>query len=53
VRDTIAPLVDDAEEVRYVFRGLRALQIRLRQDVPEGSWDDLSMGMTDDYQVAY
>jgi pyridoxal phosphate enzyme (YggS family) len=49
---TIAPLVDDAEEVRYVFRGLRALQIRLRQDVPEGSWDDLSMGMTDDYQVA-
>ena len=49
---TIAPLVDDAEEVRYVFRGLRALQIRLRQDVPEGSWDDLSMVMTDDYQVA-
>jgi len=49
---TIAPLVDDAEEVRYVFRGLRALQIRLRQDVPEGSWDDLSMGMTDDYRVA-
>ena len=49
---TIAPLVDDAEKVRYVFRGLRALQMRLRQDVPEGSWDDLSMGMTDDYRVA-
>jgi len=49
---TIAPLVEDAEEVRYVFRGLRALQMRLRQDVPAGSWDDLSMGMTDDYRVA-
>jgi PLP dependent protein len=49
---TIAPLVEDAEEIRYVFRSLRALQMRLRQDVAEGTWDDLSMGMTDDYGVA-
>ncbi|HEY6406335.1 MAG TPA: YggS family pyridoxal phosphate-dependent enzyme, partial [Ktedonobacteraceae bacterium] len=49
---TIAPLVDDAEKVRYVFRGLRDLRERLRQEVPEGSWHDLSMGMTDDYSVA-
>jgi len=49
---TIAPLVDDAEKVRYVFRGLRDLQERLRHEVPEGSWLDLSMGMTDDYSVA-
>src|SRR6266516_73165 len=49
---TIAPLVDDAEKVRYVFRGLRDLQERLRHEVPEGSWLDLSMGMTDDYGVA-
>jgi len=49
---TIAPLVDDAEKVRYVFRGLRDLQERLWHEVPEGSWHDLSMGMTDDYSVA-
>lgn len=49
---TIAPLVDDAEKVRYVFRALRDLQERLRHEVAEGAWSDLSMGMTDDYSVA-
>jgi PLP dependent protein len=49
---TIAPLVDDAEKVRSVFRGLRDLRERLLVEVPEGSWLDLSMGMTDDYRVA-
>jgi pyridoxal phosphate enzyme (YggS family) len=49
---TIAPLVKDPEEVRYVFRGLRELRARLQDEVAECSWDDLSMGMTDDYSVA-
>ena len=49
---TIAPLVKDAEEVRPVFRGLRALQQRLQDEVPSCSWQQLSMGMTDDYRVA-
>ena len=49
---TIAPLVKDPEEVRYVFRGLRELRARLQDEVGECSWDDLSMGMTDDYSVA-
>ncbi len=49
---TIAPLVQDPEEARPVFRGLRALRDRLRDEVPQYSWQHLSMGMTDDYSVA-
>lgn len=49
---TIAPLVKDAEEVRPVFRGLRALRDRLRDELPQCTWQHLSMGMTDDYTVA-
>lgn len=49
---TIAPLVEDAEEVRPVFRGLRELRDRLRSELPQSAWQQLSMGMTDDYPVA-
>ena len=42
---TVAPLVDDPEEARPVFRELR----RLRDDL---GLRDLSMGMTDDFEVA-
>ena len=49
---TIAPLVQDAEEVRPVFRGLRTLRDRLRDELPQCTWQQLSMGMTDDYRVA-
>jgi pyridoxal phosphate enzyme (YggS family) len=49
---TIAPLVEHPEEVRTVFRGLRDLLERLRQELPDCRWQHLSMGMTDDYQIA-
>jgi PLP dependent protein len=49
---TIAPLVNDPEEVRPVFRELRRLRDRLRDEVPASAWTDLSMGMTGDYSVA-
>jgi len=49
---TVAPQVTDAEEVRPVFRGLRLLRDRLRQEVPQSAWQHLSMGMTDDYGIA-
>jgi PLP dependent protein len=49
---TIAPLVDDAEAVRPVFRGLRELRDRISECYPEVDLSDLSMGMTNDYQVA-
>ena len=49
---TIAPLVEDVEQVRPVFRGLRQLRDRLREELPDYSWSQLSMGMTGDYTVA-
>jgi hypothetical protein len=49
---TIAPLVEDAEEVRPVFRGLRILRDQLRDMMPQAAWQHLSMGMTDDYRIA-
>jgi PLP dependent protein len=50
---TLAPLVDRAEDVRYVFTKLRTIRDRLR-----GGWSnhfdlsELSMGMSNDYAVA-
>jgi PLP dependent protein len=49
---TIAPLVEDPEQVRPVFRKLRLLRDLLRAELPVCSWQHLSMGMTDDYSVA-
>jgi pyridoxal phosphate enzyme (YggS family) len=49
---TVAPLVSNPEEVRPVFRELRLLRDRLRETVPAGNWQHLSMGMTDDYAIA-
>lgn len=49
---TVAPLVADPEQVRPVFRVLRELRDHLRDEIPQCAWDQLSMGMTDDYAVA-
>lgn len=49
---TMAPFVDDPEEVRPVFRSLAALQTKLYQEMPGIDWRHLSMGMTDDFEVA-
>jgi PLP dependent protein len=49
---TVAPLMEDPEKVRPVFRALRELGERLQTDLPQASWKQLSMGMTDDYPVA-
>jgi pyridoxal phosphate enzyme (YggS family) len=49
---TVAPLVENPEEVRPVFRTLRELRARLQEEVPQSRWEQLSMGMTDDYPVA-
>ena len=50
---TIAPYVEDPEEVRRVFRDLR----KLSQDIAKMNFENvemniLSMGMTNDYKVA-
>jgi pyridoxal phosphate enzyme (YggS family) len=49
---TIAPQVSDPDAVRPVFRALRDLRARLREQVPASAWEHLSMGMTDDFEVA-
>lgn len=49
---TMAPVADDAESVRPVFAGLRALRDELAERYPAGDWSVLSMGMTDDFEVA-
>jgi pyridoxal phosphate enzyme (YggS family) len=49
---TIAPIVDDPEQARPVFRRLRELRDELARRFPQASWDELSMGMTDDFEAA-
>jgi hypothetical protein len=49
---TMAPLVDDPEETRPVFQSLAALRATLQQERPNIDWWHLSMGMTDDFEIA-
>jgi pyridoxal phosphate enzyme (YggS family) len=49
---TIAPLVSDPEQARPYFRALRQLRDELQQRFPQTNWRHLSMGMTDDFEVA-
>ena len=49
---TMAPFFDNPELARPYFRRLRELRDFLSSRLPEGSWDNLSMGMSADFQVA-
>lgn len=50
---TIATLTDDQAEIARCFRQLRQLQQQLRDEGALGSsWDELSMGMSGDYELA-
>ncbi|MFN2108474.1 MAG: YggS family pyridoxal phosphate-dependent enzyme, partial [Anaerolineae bacterium] len=49
---TMAPIVDDAEAARPVFASLRALRDAFREHFPDVTLPHLSMGMTDDFEVA-
>jgi pyridoxal phosphate enzyme (YggS family) len=49
---TMAPVVTDAEDARPVFAGLRSLRDDLVQRFPALSFCHLSMGMTDDFEIA-
>jgi PLP dependent protein len=48
----MAPLVTDPEDARPYFRRLREVRDRVREALPGAGIDDLSMGMTDDFEVA-
>ena len=49
---SIAPLVDDPEAVRPVFKGLRQLRDQLIAQFPDRALPVLSMGMSNDFDVA-
>ena len=50
---TIAPLVDEAEKNREIFRELKKLSIDIqKKNIDNVSMCELSMGMTNDYTVA-
>jgi pyridoxal phosphate enzyme (YggS family) len=49
---TMAPVVEAAESARPVFRKLRQLRDKLAKQFPGADWSHLSMGMTDDFEVA-
>jgi len=48
----MAPLVETPEAARPSFRRLRELRDRLGEAFPEAGVCELSMGMTDDFEVA-
>jgi hypothetical protein len=49
---TMAPIVSDPEQARPVFANLRTLRDTLSRRFPGADWHELSMGMTDDFEVA-
>ncbi len=49
---TIAPFTDDPEEVRPVFREMRKLANEMQGTIPGVKLDYLSMGMTNDFEIA-
>jgi len=49
---TVAPYADDPEDVRWVFRRLRALRDGIRTRYRLDNFSELSMGMSNDYVVA-
>ncbi|WP_029215134.1 YggS family pyridoxal phosphate-dependent enzyme [Kallotenue papyrolyticum] len=49
---TIAPYSNDPETTRPVFRALRLLRDDLARRFPQAGWNQLSMGMTNDFEVA-
>ena len=49
---TIAPWGDDPVAARPTFRSARRLRDALAQRFPAADWSALSMGMTDDFEVA-
>jgi len=49
---TMAPMVADVESVRPIFGALRRLKDELTRRYPGPTWRHLSMGMSDDFEIA-
>ncbi len=49
---TMAPFTDDERPIRSSFRALRAARDALVRRFPEADWSVLSMGMSNDFEIA-
>ena len=50
---TMAPFIDDEEEIRKVFKSLKDLSLEINNlNIPNVEMDTLSMGMSHDYKIA-
>lgn len=49
---TMAPLSNNPEEARPTFQSLAGLKEKLQLELPQINWQHLSMGMTDDFEIA-
>ena len=49
---TMPPFFDDPERARPHFAALRELSLLLAKDLPSGAMDELSMGMSGDFEAA-
>ena len=50
---TMAPFTEDEAIIRDTFRGLKALQVEIKQlELPFAPCTELSMGMSNDYEIA-
>lgn len=49
---TMAPWQVDSQIIRSTFKRTRRLSEWLQAAVPQADWSNLSMGMTDDYEIA-
>lgn len=49
---TMPPYFDDPEKARPYFQRLVQLRNYLRDELPQVEWDELSMGMSGDYEIA-
>jgi pyridoxal phosphate enzyme (YggS family) len=49
---SMPPLFEDPEKTRPLYKRLRRLQNFLREEIPELSWNELSIGTSFDYEIA-
>ncbi|GHV91567.1 YggS family pyridoxal phosphate enzyme [Spirochaetia bacterium] len=49
---TMAPYTGDTDQVRSSFRALVHAQQRLKKEFPDSDWSCLSMGMSNDFEIA-
>jgi len=49
---TMAPYMEDSQRSRPYYRRLRKLQDYLRKNIHSVTWDELSMGMSGDFEIA-